>query len=471
MHALSLPETTLSRLVGKTSTHVQGAAARAVQIAAPGAANKRGALPALAKAPPVTSSTPAPVATGKVMPAKPCDAANVAYAGTALHAGNTAARQKRPATPNSHMQAPAKAACTSEQPASIPKAEQMSYSRRTSHAGEQGSSDVRDNEVMTALRASFQQNPEGVARLLLQSLDKQFPGAMKEAAQGHTNITAQLQQVPLQSRTDVAAMRRAVLHQLLQVNPGVVCQLAPSAAAAVESSAPGKVATPAPAPPPPVAQAQPAPAQSPNDFTAILVELQQCGASDQTIMHVLQTLMQQQHPTAPAAQQQQHPAVPHGAPQLASIPHALGSLAAPADASLLAADPNLLLAALCHQPAFATAQGAVPRSQPWQNDPRAAAVVAHMQPSQQHQYHHGTVQLQVPAVSVAPGSQGIVPSLPLFGEVLRNQNIAPHAVGGGNSVVTQSQLAQILSGLESFNRAHAARAQQELPQQPVSGSR
>lgn len=114
------------------------------------------------------------------------------------------------------------------------------------------------------------------------------------------------------------------------------------------------------------------------------MELQQCGASDQTIMHVLQTLMQQQHQAAPAVQPQQRPVVPHpSAPHLAQ---ALG-VGAAADTHLLTGHQNLLLTALCHQPMFsAAASGAGATS--WHDEQRTAAVARHMHASQS-QSHHG----------------------------------------------------------------------------------
>ena len=413
-----------------------------------GVAKKRGALPALAEAPPASSGVPlAPVATGRpapVNPAQPRGGADVAFTGAAVNAASAAARQKRPATPNSHLQAPAKAACTSGQQVVAPSAEQTGNTRRSSHGGAVGSY-VRDNEVMNALRASFQQNPEGVARLLLQSLDKQFPGAMKEAAKGHNSTAAHVQQLPQQSHPDVAGMRRAVLHQLLQANPALAPQLTPAAAAAVQGAAPQEVST-SPDTNVPVGSAQPASPKSPNNFTAILMELQQCGASDQTIMHVLQTLMQQNHQTAPPTQVSQA-----CAPQLSQ---ALASLQAPANANLLASHQNLLLAALGHQAGSVLPRGTVPMS---------AALAAQMHAPQQPKYQPRAEPSQVPAAS---GPQSVSSSLPLS-EALRHQHRAPPAASGVNTVLTQAQLAQILSGLQNYNRAQAANNQQH---QPVSGS-
>jgi hypothetical protein len=442
--------------------HVQGAAARAAtQANAPGTARKAGPLPALAQTPPVASSPTASRAAATSQPvytSKPCCADSVAIAAGTGTADNTAAQQKRQSASTSHPQAPAKVARTCDMPVSSTHSQQMSYPRRTSHTGVQGG-DVRDNEVMNALRASFQQDPEGLVRLLLQSLDKQFPGAMREAVNGHNTVAAQLLRALQQShQPDVAAARGAILQHLLQVNPGLVAQLGLAASAAVEGTAPSMVAAPAvPKPPEPVVKTEPVlQQQASKDFTAILMELQQCGASDQMIMHVLQALMQQHH-AAPTPLPQQQPVAPRPAPQ----PTPAFSLGTAVDPKLLAASPNVLLTALCRQPVFGAAHpGAVPSCNAWQNDQRAAAVASHMHAhmhESQRQPQHRSVQQQLPAVSGLPGSHGTLSTLPL-GEPLRRPNTAPVSVGAGNW--TDTQLAQILSGLESASRVHAARSQQ-----------
>lgn len=504
---------------------MQGAAARAVSSVTSTAAKKRAGLPDLADAPPATSSCNPPnslTGTGGAPAATPstggaatintstavsvaASLGNLAATAPAAAAAAALSGQKRPSTPNFVQHSRPKAVCTAP-PLTPSKLTQNLETPPTSNPPAASSS----QEIFSFLQALMARNPDPASmNLVLQALNQENPAAVKEAAaqaQAVTDLAAQLRQSQTQSQSQSevsqAATRQALLQQLLQANPGTLGGLIAPEGPSTDS-APNRVSSgplgglvPAVYTPdtlgtgvggagvrgltPAVAttstsaintgNTQPGntPLSSPStkEFAAIVNELQQHGASDQTIMHVLQTLMQQQgNPQNPqnlanlqnpiaavaaaaaAAPSQRQPVGPPTQPPITPpLAQALGLTPAVASGGVTL-NPSLLMTAAYKQPT--TVAGDDISHAALLAAATSHAVSSHNQPQ--------SITSQLPIVSVGAKGSGVRIS-GLSGISLATDTDVNAKMGdaGGMQAAAHSQLAKILSGLES---AQAGRSQ------------